>query len=242
MIRVLRSLWIWLASASLILSWTLLLAVVWLLDRDPLHRRTGRWFRRLGIALARVNPWHIQVSGTEHVTPGQPYVIVSNHQSMADIPVLSHLGLDTKWMAKAELFRLPVLGWMLRMAGDVPVDRGNRRQGAMALKRCGQYLNRGVSVVCFPEGTRSPDGQLLPFAEGPFNLAIREHVPLLPLVVEGSGAALPRGTWMFGGSSDIQLKILAPVPVNGWAAGQGAELRDEVRQKIADELECMRKA
>ena len=200
MIRILRSLWIWLASASLILLWTPLLAVVRLSDGDPQRRRTGRWFRRLGIALAKINPWRIHISGMEHLDPRQAYVIVSNHQSLADIPLLSHLRIDTKWMAKAELFRVPLLGWMLRMAGDVPVDRGDRRKGAKALMQCARYLQQGLSVVCFPEGTRSPDGRILPFVEGPFNLAIREGAPVLPLVIEGSGAALPRGTWMFAGT------------------------------------------
>ena len=238
---MLRSFWIWLASASLILMWTPLLGAIWLVDRTPQRRRTGRWFRQLGIWLARVNPWRIEISGTEHVDPRQAYVIVSNHQSMADIPVLSHLRIDAKWMAKAELFRLPVLGWMLRMAGDVAVDRGDRRKGAMALKQCARYLHQGLSVVCFPEGTRSKDGALLPFTEGPFNLAIREGMPVLPVVVDGSGDALPRGKWMFGGGSDIHLKVLEAVPANGWVPGQGGELRDLVRQKIATELESMRR-
>ena len=188
--------------------------------------------------LFRSNPWRIHVSGTEHIDPRRAHVIVSNHQSMADIPLLSHLPVDTKWMAKAELFRLPVLGWMLRMAGDVPVNRSDRRKGAMALKRCAHYLQEGVSVVCFPEGTRSRDGQVLPFMEGPFNLAIREGVAVLPIVVEGSGDALPRGGWLFGNGSDIWLRVLAPVPATGW---DGAGLRDAVRQRIVDELGRMRK-
>src|ERR1039458_10831654 len=80
-------------------------------------------------------------------------VIVSNHQSLADIPVISHLKLDTKWLAKAELFRLPFLGWMLRMAGDVPIERSDRRKAATALLQCARYLRQRCSVVLFPEGT-----------------------------------------------------------------------------------------
>jgi 1-acyl-sn-glycerol-3-phosphate acyltransferase len=95
-------------------------------------------------------------------------------------------------------------------------------------------------VVFFPEGTRSPDGRVLPFNEGPFHLAIREQVPILPLVVEGSGAALPRDTWLFGGIQDIHLRILEPVPVEGWNIKQVPALRDAVRQRIVDELERLR--
>jgi 1-acyl-sn-glycerol-3-phosphate acyltransferase len=222
------------------MAWVPLLGIVRLFDGDPLRRRTGRWFRMLGRAMARVNPWRIRISGGENVDPNQVYVIVSNHQSFADIPVLSHLKLDTKWLGKAEVFRFPLLGWMLRWAGDIPIDRSNRREGAKAMLQCARYLRQRVSVVFFPEGTRSPDGRVLPFNEGPFHLAIREQVPILPLVVEGSGAALPRDTWLFGGTQDIHLRILEPVPVDGWTIKQVPALRDAVRQKIVDELDRLR--
>jgi 1-acyl-sn-glycerol-3-phosphate acyltransferase len=240
---ILRSLWIWTASVILFVFWTLLMALIRLFERDPLHRRTARWFRRLGPTLAALNPaWRVHVSGTEHIAAGQTYVIVSNHQSLADIPVVSHLPLDTKWMGKAELFKVPLIGWMLRMAGDVPVNRSDRRSGAKALLKCARFLRQGLSVVFFPEGTRSRDGAVLPFNQAPFELAIREGAPVLPLVVEGSGAALPRGSWLFAGTRDIWLKVLEPVPVAGWNPRQGAALRDTARQKIVDELENMRKA
>jgi 1-acyl-sn-glycerol-3-phosphate acyltransferase len=242
MIRFLRSAWIWAASATLIVLWVPLLATIRLFDRDPLRLRTGRWYRKLGPVLATINPWRIHVSGREHVDTHQVYVIVSNHQSMADIPVISHVRLDTKWLGKAELFRFPVLGWMLRMAGDVPIDRDSRRVGAKAMLQCARYLRQGCSVVFFPEGTRSRDGRVLPFNEGPFHLAIREQVPILPLVVEGSGAALPRNSWIFGPAQDIHLRILEPVSIAGWNIKQVPALRDAVRQRIVDELERVRGA
>lgn len=240
MLRLLRSVWIWTASAVLVLSWTPLLAAVWLFDRDPRRLRTGRWFRRLGRALAKINPWRIRISGRENLAPGQVYVIVSNHQSMADIPVISHLRVDAKWLVKAELFRRPFVGWMLRMARDVPVERSDRRKGAKALLQCARFLRRGCSIVCFPEGTRSRDGQVLPFSEGPFQLALRERVPILPLVVEGSATALPRNSWIFGGSSVVQLRVLKAVSVDGWRIKGSTALRDEVRRRIIDELGRLR--
>ena len=240
MFAAFRSLWIWAVSAGLILLWVPLLGLVRLFDFEPLRRRTGRWFRKLGRALAVVNPWQVHVTGAENVNAERVYAIVSNHQSFADIPVLSHLPLDTKWLGKAELFRLPLLGWMMRWAGDVPIDRADRRNGAKAMLQCARYLRQGCSVVFFPEGTRSRDGQVLPFNDGPFQLAIREKVPVLPLVVEGSGAALPRNTWLFGGKHDVQLKVLEPVPVEGWSLKDVASLRETVRQKIVDELDRMR--
>jgi 1-acyl-sn-glycerol-3-phosphate acyltransferase len=222
------------------LLWVPLLGIVRLFDGEPRRLRTGRWFRRLGRVMAKINPWRIHISGSENLHAGQVYVVVSNHQSLADIPVIAHLKLDTKWLAKAELFRMPVVGWMLRMAGDVPINRSDRRKGAQAMLRCARYLRQRCSVVFFPEGTRSRDGQVLPFNEGPFQLAIREQVPILPLVVEGSGAALPRDSWMFGGIQNIYLRVLEPVPVDGWNIKQVAALRDTVRQKIVNELERLR--
>jgi 1-acyl-sn-glycerol-3-phosphate acyltransferase len=236
LIKRLRSIWIWGASASLILLWTPAVTAVWLFDRDPCRRRTGRAFRSLGRVLGWVNPWRIHISGAENKKPGQVYVVVSNHQSMADIPLISHLVNDSKWLSKAELFRFPVVGWMMRMAGDIPVERSDRRKGAQAMLRCARYLRQGCSVMFFPEGTRSKDGEMLPFNDGPFQLAIREQVPVLPLVVEGSGAALPRNTWIFGPAQDIHLRALEPVSVEGWDVKQSGALRDLVRQKMADEL------
>lgn len=240
--RLLRSVWIWTATVALMLFWALLLAVVRLFDREPRHLRTGRWFRRLGRVLAKVNPWRIHISGLENLDAGQVYVVVSNHQSLADIPVIAHLRFDAKWLGKAELFRLPVIGWMARMAGDIPVDRSDRRKAAKAMLQCARYLRQHCSVVFFPEGTRSRDGEVLPFNEGPFQLAIRERVRILPLVIEGSGAALPRDSWTFGEAQDIFLRVLEPVAVEGWDVKQTAELRDAVRQRMVEELHRLRGA
>ena len=242
MIRRLRSIWIWGASASMIVLWCPALAVVWLFDRDPLKRRTGRFFRSLGRVLAAINPWRIHVSGTEHKVPGQAYVVVSNHQSMADIPVIAHIINDSKWLAKAEVFRVPVVGWMLRMSGDIPVDRSDRRKGAQAMLRCARTLRQGCSIMFFPEGTRSKDGEIHAFNDGPFQLALRERIPILPLVVDGSGTALPRNTWLFGPSQDIYVRALEPVSIEGWDAHEPAALREAVRQKMMDELVRLRGA
>lgn len=240
MLPVLRSIWIWFASAVLFLFWAALMAVVWLFDRDPRRIRTARCFRLLGRALAKVNPWSIHISGRENFHRDQVYVIVSNHQSFADIPVVSHLNVDAKWLGKAELFRVPVVGWMLKMAGDIPVERGDRSKSARALLKCAQRLRQGCSIVFFPEGTRSLDGAVRPFNEGPFQLAIRERVPILPVVLDGTGDALPRDSWIFGEARNIQLRVLEAVSPEGWTVKQSGELRDAVRQKIVDALAELR--
>ncbi len=223
MLRIFRSVWIWTASAALIVLWVPLLGFIWIFYREPNRLKTGRWFRHLGRLLAKLNPWRIYISGLEHIVRDQVYVIVSNHQSLADIPLIAHLELDAKWLAKAELFRLPLLGWMLRMAGDIPVERSVPRQSARALLRCAKCLRQGCSVVFFPEGGRSVDGKVQQFNPGAFQLAIRERVAILPLVVDGTATALPRKTWLFGANQDVCLRVLEPVPTEGW---DGAALRD----------------
>jgi 1-acyl-sn-glycerol-3-phosphate acyltransferase len=235
----LRSIWIWFATATLIVLWLPLLALIKLFDYDPVRYRTGRWFRRLGVAMTKVNPaWRLHISGETITNPRRPYVVVSNHQSHADIPLISHLPWEMKWLAKLELFRMPIVGWMLQLAGDIPVDRGNKRQGVEVLMRAGQYLQQKCSVMFFPEGTRSPDGKVHRFNEGAFRLAIREGVPILPLVVEGSRDCLPKHGWKFGPPGDILLKVLPPVETSGLGAHDTTALCEKVRlmiiQQIAD--------
>ena len=241
MIPALRSLWIWTASAAIILARLPGMAAVRLFDRDPLQRAVARYFRRAGPVLARVLPWRVHIHGQENIEAGRTYVVVSNHQSFADIPVIAHLAFDTKWLAKAELFRVPLIGRMMSMAGDIPVERGDRRKAAAALLQAARYLRQGCSVVFFPEGTRSKDGSILPFNDGPFQLALREQTPILPLVVDGSGSALPRNSWIFGPAQDIHLSVLTPI-APGAKNGDAGELRESVRGRMIDALNETRRS
>jgi 1-acyl-sn-glycerol-3-phosphate acyltransferase len=239
MMRVLKSVWIWGITAALILAWIPLMAVVSLADRSKMRLHRARWFRRLGPLVAKANPaWRLHVAGLGNFRRDRAYVFVANHQSLADIPLISHLRQDSKWLGKAELFRIPVFGWFMRLAGDVAVDRSDRRKAAQALLKCASYLRQGCSVVFFPEGTRSRDGQILPFNDGPFQLAMREQVPVVPVVVEGTGNALPRSSWLFNERSDMYLHVLPPIAPEGWK--NPGELRDAVRQRMIDELETLR--
>jgi 1-acyl-sn-glycerol-3-phosphate acyltransferase len=155
---------------------------------------------------------------------------------MADIPLISHVPWEMKWVAKIELFRVPVTGWMMRLAKDIPVDRKDSRSGARSLLASLGVLQEKCSVMFFPEGTRSPDGLLGKFNEGAFHLAIRAQVPILPLVIEGSRTCLPKRTWKFGPPSTIRLTILEPVETKGLTTADAPALRDKVRAMIACRL------
>lgn len=237
MISTLRSLWVWAAVTSLILIWLPLLAVIRVFDRDPVRYRTGRWFRRLGVAMTKVNPaWQVHISGERIKDPRRPYVVVSNHQSLADIPIISHLPWEMKWIGKVELFSLPVVGWMMHLAGDIAVDRSDRRSGARMLFQARSYLERHCSVMFFPEGTRSPDGRVGRFNDGAFHLAIKAGVPVMPVAVEGSRGCLPKKSWRFGKPTDIFVKVLPPVETSGMTTAEVNDLRDKVRTMIISQI------
>jgi len=232
-ISLIRSVWTWTATAGLILFWTPLLFLIRLSDADPVRYRTGRWFRRLGAAMVRANPsWRLDRQGAVITDPRRPYVVVCNHQSLADIPLISCLPWEMKWLAKAELFRLPFVGWMMTMAGDIPVERGDRTKAATALLRAKWYLERRCSVMFFPEGTRSPDGRIHAFTEGAFRLAIRQQAPVLPLAIDGSAGCLPKSRWTFGPPARIRLAVLPPVDTAGSTPDDAGRLSEDVRARI----------
>ena len=238
---MIRSLWVWSASGVLFLVWLPLMAAVRLFDRDSLHRKSGRCIRVLGRLFTRVYPGRILVAGLEQIDPRQAYVMVANHQSLADGPLTAHVPIDNKAVFRINLFHVPVVGWLLRMAGEIPVDRSDPRRAAKALLECGRSLRAGCSVLIFPEGTRSRDGQLLPFNDTPFRLALREGLPVLPVVLDGASAALPKNSWMFHSGGDIHVNVLAPVFTEGWGRKESAELNDHVWGLFADELKRIRK-
>ena len=177
---------------------------------------------------------------TRSGAPSHPYVVVSNHQSMADIALLAHLPWEMKWVAKQELFRVPVVGWMMRMAGDIPVSRADARSGASALMKARRYLQRHCSVMFFPEGTRARDGRVGRFNDGAFRLALRAGVSVLPVAIEGSRACLPKKNWRFGARAEVRVKVLRPIaPARFGRDGAGA-LRDEARRAIIGQLAAWR--
>jgi 1-acyl-sn-glycerol-3-phosphate acyltransferase len=238
---MLRSLWAWSVIVLLIVAWLPLLALVRLFDRDPARYATGRMFRRLGAAMTRgTGLWHVEVEGEMPKDPRRPYVVVSNHQSHADIPVVSNLRWDMKWVAKAELFRVPFVGWMMQMAGDIPVDRGDARSGVAVLAKAREVLSKRCSVMFCPEGTRSPDGLLRPFSDGPFRLAARAGVPILPLALDGTHDALPKHGWRFGPARTMRLAVLDPIETAGLTPAEQKGLRELVHGRIAARIAAWR--
>ncbi|RPI02167.1 MAG: 1-acyl-sn-glycerol-3-phosphate acyltransferase [Ignavibacteriae bacterium] len=234
---MIRSLLIWLTTSILILVWLVLLAISRVFDRDPVHYRTGYLFRKIGNVLTGINPsWRLHISGERISDLRRPYIVVCNHQSMADIPLISNLPWEMKWLAKKELFNLPVLGWMMRLAGDICVDRKNPRSGAQALIKAQHILEQKCSVMIFPEGTRTLDGRVQQFTDGAFHLAIKARVAILPLVIEGSHDCIPKNSWIFGKPSDIFLKVLPPIDTSSMTIQDVPALRNRVRAAMINQI------
>ena len=228
------SLWAWLVLILCILIWFPVMLVL-LLVTGPFDRGryiVGYVFRRIGPAMATLNPlWRFRYSGTMPQNPRHPYVVVSNHESFADILLISHLPWEMKWLSKAELFRIPIMGWMMWLAGDIPVKRGFGPSAVEAMERCRKTLRQKVSVMIFPEGTRSKTTELLPFKDGAFRLAVEAGVPILPLALSGTGTALPKHGWRFGRSA-AHLRVLEPVDTAGLTLADVPALKARIRDLI----------
>lgn len=233
----------YIAFASLLLIFLPLVALAWVFHRgDPTHRIQGRWVRRLGKACGRpLNPfWKFKVEGDAPAgIDSKGYVVVSNHESSADVFLLSRLPWDMRWVAKEELFRTPVSGWIMRLGGDIPLRRGRGGSVRAMLEACRTTLQGGLSVMLFPEGTRSEDGELLPFRDGAFELAVTTQVPVQPIAVSGARRCRPKGSLWFGWAH-ATARILPAISTEGMTLEDVPELRDRVRDQIAEAVAKLR--
>ena len=183
--------------------------------------------------LMRVCGVRMRVRGLERLGPG-PYIFAPNHQSHFDIAAL--LGLlpgITRFAAKREMFAEPILGAVLRTMGMIAIDRDDP---FASIERLQRVTLDGGSLVIFPEGTRSPDGELLPFRKGAFVAAIHLGVPIVPVVCKGTTRIMPKGQYLSILPGTAELVILDPIPTAGLTYEDREHLRDTVRAQIAAEL------
>ena len=228
------SAWAWVAAVLTVLFGFLYVSAVWLVTApfDSGRYRAGRAFRQLAVAHVKLNRlWNFETSGDPPDDPRRPYVVVSNHESYADIFLVSHFPWEMKWLSKHTIFKIPVMGWMMRMALDVPVRRGQRSSTIAALADCRDRLARRVSVMIFAEGTRSPTGDLLPFKDGAFRLAIEARVPILPVAIAGTRSCMAKGSFFFR-HAHAKARVLAPISTDGLTLADLDTLRDRTRATI----------
>lgn len=233
MANALLSAWAWFELGFLVLAGfcvqVVLAAVTWPFDRRRIV--TGRFLRLIGVAVAKLSPfWRFGVDGPA-TAPSRKTVVVGNHESQADPFLLSHLPWEMKWLAKASLFRIPVAGWSMWLAGDVPVRRGEQDSARGAMAICRRWLDRGVPVMIFPEGTRSQTDDLLPFKDGAFRLAIEAGADILPVALSGTRKSLPKHSWRFQ-RAQARVTVGTAIATAGMTLSDVPRLKDLAREQI----------
>lgn len=227
--------WLFLTASSIALF--PVAALVWAItlpfDRRlaALHQFTCAW----GSLYTYVNPlWPVTVRGREKIDRRETYVMVANHLSLLDILVLFRLFRHFKWVSKIENFKIPCIGWNMRLNRYIPLKRGDRESIREMMDACEKTLRAGSSIMMFPEGTRSKTGVLQPFKPGAFELALRTRRPILPIVVEGTSNALPKRGFVLQGRHPIRVTVLDPIPVERFDGLDAKALADQTRQIYVD--------
>lgn len=174
----------------------------------------------------------LSVQGQQHADPRRPTIYVSNHQSMVDIPALfAALPVNVRFVAKQQLRWVPFIGWFIWIAGHILVDRKNTRRAIASLEAAGRKIRAGTSIIMFPEGTRSPDGRILPFKKGPFALALKAGVALCPVTIEGSGKLMGKKSLRIR-PGPVVIKIGQPIDTSKYSENDREALMRRVRDAI----------
>lgn len=175
----------------------------------------------------------VRVTGRENLDTTKTYIFAANHQSQFDIFVLQgYLGIDFRWMAKKELFAIPVFGAGMLAAGYIPVDRSHGRKALQSLNEAAQRISDGTSVIIFPEGTRSRDGHLQPFKSGAMVLAIKAGVPIVPVAITGTHGVLPKGSLM-SRPGRVTIRLGTPIDTTQFKAADKQTLATRLQEEVA---------
>lgn len=236
------SLWTWFVLGVMALI-VLPLVAIWRVVGWPVDRWNylgGRLFRLIAAVMTGLSTrWRFEVRGSPPANPRHPYVVVANHESFADIVLLSLLPWEMKWLSKVSIMKIPVFGWIMWLVRDVPVHRGRATSARAAMAECSIRLRGRVSVMIFPEGTRSKTSEMLPFKDGAFRLAIEEGVPVLPIALFGTRQAIAKHDWRVSRSHAVA-EILAPVSTDGLTLDDVGDLKARVREVIRERRDALR--
>jgi 1-acyl-sn-glycerol-3-phosphate acyltransferase len=192
-----------------------------------------RFFVRTGLAMAGVR---VEVEGLDRLRPNQTYLFTPNHQSFIEVPLLvTYLKRNIGFLAKKELFKFPIFGYGIRVIGVVPVDRSNTAVAIQSAQLATERLRSGKSYAVYPEGTRSPDGRVLPFKKGAFLMAIDAGVPIVPISISGSTAVMPKGRLALH-PGVIKVVVHEPITPSGYSKDNVDALMSLVRSSILSSL------
>jgi 1-acyl-sn-glycerol-3-phosphate acyltransferase len=217
--------------------------LVWLvtLPFDKKHMVLHYFSCIWGSSFIWTNPmWRVIITNRDRIRKGGTYILVSNHQSMFDICVLYRLFKPFKWVSKSENFHLPVVGWNLRMNEYIKIERESRKSIMKMMQDCEEAIREGNSIMMFPEGTRTLDGEIRPFKTGAFMLALKTRTPIIPIVIDGSIKVLPKKGWILSPNRNIKLTVLKEIPVEKFERMEVDELTGMTRGIMEEELHRIR--
>lgn len=235
-LTIAASAWFWFemfSTSALLFPFAVL---VWLstlpFDRNlkALHMFSCQWSN----LVLFLNPlWKVRVTGREKIARDQAYVIVSNHQSGADILVLFKLMVHFKWVSKWSLFFFPFIGWNMAMNRYIALKRGKKSSINRMVGKCQEAITQGNSVMIFPEGTRSKDGRVQPFKTGAFRIALETRAPILPVAVLGTLQAIRKGGLMIHRNHEMRVEVLDPIPFRDFEGNDQKVIAARVQQIIS---------
>jgi 1-acyl-sn-glycerol-3-phosphate acyltransferase len=221
---------VWTVLITIVLGTTAILVSFFSKNGDAVHFVARAW----GRSILWVSGIRVNVSGFDREWVKRPNIYMSNHQSNFDIPVLlSALPAQFRWLAKAELFKIPIFGSSMRGAGAISIDRSNRKSAFVSLKLAAKMIRSGTSVMIFPEGTRSTDGQLLPFKKGGFVLAVDAAVPIVPIVISGTHEIMPKGRLLIRRRT-VRIDVGPPVQSSDYKRKTKDDLMSRVRNAMLE--------
>ncbi len=197
----------------------------------------GRFWAKSVLLVSRVN---VRVQGLHHIDARATYIYMANHQSMFDIlALLGYLPVQFRWLAKKELFQIPVFGLSMARVGYISIDRSDRKSAHKSLVEAARKIAQGVSVIIFPEGSRSTDGGIKPFKAGGFHLAVRSGRPIVPVVIYGTHHVMPKGSLRIR-SGLVVVSIHAPVDTASYNNRTKKVLMETIRSIMKQDLERLK--
>ena len=200
---------------------------------DPVHRIAALWAKSI-LFVSRID---VTVSGLSNLDPSRSFIYMSNHQSNFDIPVLlACLPVQFRWLAKAELFKIPIFGGGMRAAGYISIDRFNRESAFESISVAAKKIKEGASVMIFPEGTRSIDGNIRAFKKGGFVLAVDSGVPIIPIILQGTRSIMPKGRIRIR-TGHVYMDIQPPLETSGYTRESKDDLIEKVRAVICEKFD-----
>jgi len=222
--------WIVIVILSIILGTIAIILGIFDKSGNKSHKVAALWSR----LICRWNGIKVEITGTENILVNQPQIFIANHQSYYDIFALAgYLAVQLRWVSKAVLFRIPFMGWGMSAAGYIPVERNNRKQSYQAFLNTLEAIKAGSSVVVFPEGTRSEDGNIGVFKKGSQLLAQRAKVPMVPVTIVGTRDIIRKGSMLIH-PKVVQIIISPRITLDGDDAKKGDEILQEIRNIICE--------